>query len=292
MGIETGQEISPFYDPMIGKVIAWGPDREAARRRLLAGLKQSLLIGPTTNQRFLIDILEQDAFIAGAATTAFLEEHLPKDRRAAQAPALQDALCAPALLFCLERAEHHAGSVGVPDELLNWSSGGRLQSRYVLEDGDTRFELLLTPMPSGALQVHADGADHRLEVLSRDATRCTLQLDGQNRAIGYLWHNPGEMTLACDGRVHRFKNTLAQPPVRQEAAGSGVIAAPMPALVLDVTVAPGGRVARGDVLAVIEAMKMQHEIRADTDGVVVTVDTAVGAQVSAGDQLVQIAAED
>ncbi|WP_050930076.1 acetyl/propionyl/methylcrotonyl-CoA carboxylase subunit alpha [Aestuariivita boseongensis] len=288
MGVETGQEISPFYDPMIGKMIAWGPDREAARRQLVGGLKDSLLIGLTTNQRFLIDVLEDTAFVDGQATTAFIDEQFPKARRAAPEATLQDAACAAALLYRLERDTHHAASLGVPAELLNWASGGPMPTRFVMGAGDTRFDVTVTPDKDGLLRIEAGETRHMIEVLTLTDTRCTVRLDGKSRSMGYIWQDGGAITLSRDGRVHDFQNQIALAASAEDAAGSGIIAAPMPGLVLEVSVAVGAKVAKGDVLAVIEAMKMQHEIRADMDGVVAAVDAAQGLQVTAGDRLLQI----
>jgi geranyl-CoA carboxylase alpha subunit len=109
--------------------------------------------------------------------------------------------------------------------------------------------------------------------------------------VGYLWQDPGALTLANGGVVHEFQNLIALPAVTSDAAGSGIIAAPMPGLVLEVAVTLGAKVSRGDVVAVIEAMKMQHEIRADVDGTVLSIDTAKGAQVGAGDRILQIGAD-
>ena len=291
MGVETGQEISPFYDPMIGKMIAWSPDREAARRRLVAGLKESLLIGLTTNQRFLIDVLEHETFVAGKATTAFIGESLTKAQRADPDATLEGAACAAVLLYRRERNAHHAASIGVPAELLDWASGGAMPTRYVMETGDISHDLTVTPQKDGALLVASTGTQHMIEVLTLSDTRSRLRVDGRTQAAGYLWQGSGLLTLSRGGVVHRFQNRIALPVLADEAAGSGVICAPMPGLVLEVAVARGAQVARGDVLAVIEAMKMQHEIRADMDGVISAVDITQGAQVGAGDRLLQIEAK-
>jgi len=288
MGVETGQEISPFYDPMIGKMIAWGPDREAARRRLVGGLKDSLLIGLTTNQRFLIDVLEEDIFVDGQTTTAFVDECLPKARRAVLGASLKDAACAAALLYRLERDAHHAASLGVPVELLDWASGGPMPSRYLMSAGNAAYGLTVTPTAGGALVIAADDVQHMIEILTLTNTRCTLRLDGQTLPMGYIWQDGGAITLSRGGVVHDFQNQIALAAFADDAPGSGTIAAPMPGLVLEVSVTAGAKVAKGDVLAVIEAMKMQHEIRADMNGVVAAVDTAQGVQVSAGDRLLQI----
>ena len=288
MGVETGQEISPFYDPMIGKIVAWGPDRDSARRRLVGGLKDSLLIGLTTNQRFLIDVLEEDTFIDGQATTALIDERFPKARRAAPEATLQDAACAAALLYRLERDAHHAASLGVPAELMDWASGGPIATRYVMGAGTGAYDLTVTPSAGGALLIAADDGRHMIDVLTVTDTRCTLRLDGKTRSMGYFRQDGGAITVSRDGIVQEFQNQIALAAFADDATGSGTIAAPMPGLVLAISVAVGTRVTKGDVLAVIEAMKMQHEIRADMDGIVAAVDAAPGAQVSAGDRLLQI----
>ena len=288
MGVETGQEISPFYDAMIGKVIAWGPNRETARRRLVGGLKCSLLIGLTTNQRFLIDVLNEDTFINGQATTAFIDERFPKARRAVPEATLQDAACAAALLYRLERDAHHSVSLGVPTELLDWASGGPMSTRYVMGAGNAAYDLTVTPTAKGALLIAADEGQHMIEVLTLSDTRCILHLDGKTRSAGYIWQDGGAITLSRDGIVHGFQNQNAVAAFADDATGSGTIAAPMPGLVLEVSVAVGTQVTKGDVLAVIEAMKMQHEIRADMDGIVAAVDAEHGAQVNSGERLLQI----
>ena len=291
MGVETGQEISPFYDPMIGKVIAWGPDRDTARRRLASGLKDSVLMGLTTNQRFLIDVLEHDTFANGQATTAFIDENFPKARRTVPQATQQDAVCAAALLYRLERDAHHAASLGVPTELLDWASGGPISTRYVMSAGDATHDMTLTPEPGGPLLIDTGESQHVIEVLSLTETRCKLRLDGKTRSTGYIWQDGGAITLSRDGIVHAFQNQIAIAVFVDDTTGSGTIAAPMPGLVLEVSVGIGAKVAKGDVLAVIEAMKMQHEIRADMDGVVTAVDAAQGLQVAAGDRLLQIDVE-
>lgn len=291
MGIETGQEVSPFYDPMIGKVIAWGQDRETARRRLIGGLKDSLLFGLTTNQRFLIDVLERERFIAGEATTAFIDESFTKAQRADPAANLHDTVYAAALLYCLERDTYHAASMGVPAELLDWASGGAIPSRYVLQAGDVTHDLTVTPQRDGTLLIKAPETQHKAELLTLTKTRAALRMDGKTLAAGYLWQKPGALTVSRGGISHRFLNRIALPPTVADVAGNGVITAPMPGLVLELAVTQGAQVTKGALLAVIEAMKMQHEIRADIDGTVTKIAATAGAQVGAGDHLLQIEAK-
>jgi len=287
-GVETGQEISPFYDPMIAKVIAWGPTREVARRRLIGALKETLLFGVTTNKRFLIDILEKDAFAEGRATTAFIDAEFSSAQLAPPAATVEGAAIAAVLLYRIERDRAHAASIGVPRDLLDWSSGGPLGTRYLLEDGETSADLLVLPQRDGSYLVVGEDSETRIDGLEADAPRARLTVNGARQSVGFLHEAPGGLSLSVDGHVHRFTNRIAEAAITEDGAGSGQITAPMPGLVLSVVVKEGDIVQRGDVVAVIEAMKMQHEINADVAGTVARVAAATGEQVSASQVLVTI----
>jgi len=288
VGVESGQEVSPFYDPMIGKVIAWGPTRDAARRRLVSALKNSLLFGLTTNKRFLVDVLEADSFAAGEATTAFIEETYTKTDLADPKAGFADATCAAALLYSCERDALHAQSVGVPFELLNWGSGGHLATRYVMQAGDRVQDVIVSPEQNNQLRVTGSESACVIDVVDRSTTRATLRINGSRADVGYLWDAPGAMTVSRGGIVHSFQNTIAVPIATRETNASGEIVSLMPGLVLDVMVKVGATVAQGDILAVIETMKMQHEVRTQVDGVVRDVTAAIGDQVTAGASLLNI----
>ena len=288
VGIKSGQEVSPFYDPMIGKVIAWGPTRDTARRRLIGALKNSLVFGLTTNKRFLVDVLEANSFAAGEATTAFIEETFTKADLADPKVGFIDAACAAVLLYSCERDALHVQSIGVPPELLNWGSGGHLSTRYVLQAGERVQDVIVSPRQNNQLRVTGSEGACVIEVVDRGPTRTTLRINGTRADVGYLLDSAGAMTVSQDGIVHSFKNTIAVPICAQETKASGEIISPMPGLVLDITVTVGATVLHGDILAVIESMKMQHEIRAQVDGVIRDVTAAIGDQVTAGASLLNI----
>ncbi|MCB0916907.1 MAG: 3-methylcrotonyl-CoA carboxylase, partial [Actinobacteria bacterium] len=104
-GIATGQEVSPFYDPMLAKVIAWGETREIARTRLIGALGRCVLLGVVSNKRFLTQILERPSFAGGAATTAFIAEEFAPADLADPDPDLRALAAAATLLFCAGRED-------------------------------------------------------------------------------------------------------------------------------------------------------------------------------------------
>lgn len=292
VGIETGQVISPFYDPMIGKVIAWGPTRDSARRRLAGALRNTLVFGLTSNKRFLVDVLETESFVAGEATTAFIGETFDKAMLKQPEASLIDVAIAAALMHRRERDTLHARSIGVPADLLNWHSSGAATTRYVMEAGETSYDVVVTAHPGGSLSVSDDETICDIRILTLGANRASLRVDGQRVDAGYLWTDPAELTLSRAGIVHAFRNAIAVPVAAADTAASGQVASPMPGVVLDIAVRPGAAVSRGDVLAVIEAMKMQHEVRAQANGTVQDVAVCAGAQVAAGDILLNMEVND
>lgn len=287
-GVDTGQEISPFYDPMIAKVISWGATRDVARRRLIGALKETLLFGVTTNKRFLIDILENETFAAGGATTDFIDAEFSAEQLTARVATIDDAAMAAVLLFRLDRDRAHARSIDVPDDLLDWSSGGALGTRYVLDSDGSVFDLLVVPQRNGTYEVRNGSTHSRVELAALGETRARMTLNGMRQMIGFNYRAPGELAVSVHGYIHRFNNVIAEPSIGEVTAGSGQITAPMPGLVMDIKVEEGAFVQAGDVVAVIEAMKMQHEINADVAGTVSRIAASVGDQLSASQLLVTI----
>jgi geranyl-CoA carboxylase alpha subunit len=287
-GIASGQEITPFYDPMLAKVIAWGPDRDTARTRLIKALKETLLFGSITNRAFLIDVLARDAFARGEATTAFLEEHFTNADLKVPAVDFGTASMAAVLQYCLERDVARGASVDVPDELLNWSSAGALQSRYAYKHGKVSHELLVSPLCENRYRVRSTDEEMSVEVQALDGQNATLRAGGRSQVLYFLHQGEGVLQLSIDGRNREFRNLLAFAAEREEVAGNGQVLAPMHGTVQSVFVSVGEQVKKGQRLAVVEAMKMQHDILADIDGAVEKVLADVGAQVAANDLLVAI----
>ncbi|MEX0582026.1 MAG: biotin/lipoyl-containing protein, partial [Sneathiella sp.] len=280
-GIDVGQEISPFYDPMIAKVIAYGESREMARHRLIEALKGSVIFGLTTNRSFLIDVLAEKKFAKGEATTAFIGDLFDEDRLTAKSPDTTEMAMAAVLLYQVERDRARAAAIFTSDQLMDWSSGGVLLTRYVFEAGEARNDVTVSPHRDGSYHVMVDDKPLKVEVMGRGENRAQLTVDGKRKRIHYNTPADSVVELTDDGRTLRFVNTIAFPLSAAGAVGSGHVVAPMHGTLLDVFVKAGDTVEVGTRLAVLEAMKMQHDILAEVAGMVEEVIASAASQVSA-----------
>jgi geranyl-CoA carboxylase alpha subunit len=292
-GVRTGLDIPPYYDPLVAKLIAWAPTRDQARRRLIQGLADTALFGPANNRGFLIQCLEAEAMAAGEATTAFLDE-------AALPPAdpehLRELPIAAAVLQHLAaRDVAHAAAVRVSPGLLDWGSSEAPRTRVRYAHGGGEVELVVRPLGAGRYRVETAASEPpasiEVAVLERAAPVAELRIDGVRRRV--LWQAPDRarihVALASAGAT--LDDLLQRGGGGEEEGGGGRVTAPMHGSVVAVLVAPGDAVVAGSRLAVVEAMKMQHELVATVDGVVATVAVVAGQQVAAGDLLVEIDVE-
>jgi geranyl-CoA carboxylase alpha subunit len=247
-GLREGETISPFYDPMLGKIIAHGATREEARRKLLRAVEDTLLLGVTTNQRLLADVLKHPDFIGGDFSTGFIAEHFSDIPHQA---ATSDQLALAAALFYQHSADQH------PHGLAGWRNTASVPCTYRLEVNGEIHTLTAAPLP-----------------LTTDGRHATLVLNGIRRRSAY--HLEGTR-LWLPGLT--VTNRTQQVASRQADTASGTVKAPMDGAIVDVRVSAGEHVSKGQLLLVLEAMKMEHPLKADMDGVVKAV------QVTAGDQV-------
>ena len=247
-GVVEGQRISPFYDPMLGKVIAHGATREEARRKLLRAVEDTLLLGVATNQRLLVNLLKHPGFIAGDFSTGFIAEHFNEVSRP---DASKEQLALAAALFYQHSAGQH------PQALAGWRNNASVPVTYRLEANDNLHTVSVDPLP-----ITLDGR-YAVVVLNGIRRRIAYHLDGNQ-----LWL-PG---LTVINRTQQVAN-------RQADARSGTVKAPMDGAIVDVRVNAGDRVSKGLLLLVLEAMKMEHPLTAGIDGVI------KGVQVMTGDQV-------
>jgi geranyl-CoA carboxylase alpha subunit len=175
--------------------------------------------------------------------------------------------------------------------LQDWSSHGRGHAHYRYLERDEVFDAVVTPRGGGRYQVQVGSRGFELVVAARDGATATLSVDGRRVSAGYLAQPPGTLHLALGRRTLVLRNELAQAGLPEERAVGGRVHAVMHGVLLEVFVQPGDRVVPGTRLAILEAMKMQHELRADVAGEVTLVAARAGAQVAADDLLVEIAVE-
>ena len=289
-GIRSGQLVSSFYDPMLAKVVAWGETRETAVDRLVKALTQAQLFGVTSNREFLVEALQRPAFCRGTATTAFVEEEFG----AAPVPAAtgsDETALAAVLEFLRGRDEACALAVTPRAELLNWSSRGASHWHARYRSGDADVDVFVVAAPGERYSVRVDGRSLTVELLQRDAHTATFATDGRRSTVAFCLERPGTVHLAIDHRTFVLRNQLACSATEELGRGGGRVTALMHGVVVEVFAHAGDRVDKGARLGVLEAMKMQHEIRAELSGKLVQVLVRPGAQVAAGDLLFEIEAD-
>ena len=265
--LEPGQVVSTSYDPMLGKIIVHGPDRESARRALVDALDRTAILGLTTNVGFLRALAASDEFRDATIDTAWL------DRNTVPAPADElPRVFAAWMSAMLAAVEDHDARGVHPFQSDGWRSGADPAPTIVELDRPVvvdRYAGRVDDLPVRQLSA----ADHVL----------TLEVGGVRRsAVMSVQSHAAE--VAYQGQRFLFE----RPDVFGDHVvdvGDGAIAAPMPGTVLDVRVEPGATVAAGDVLGVLEAMKMELTLKAPFDGTISRVAATTGAQVALGDRL-------
>jgi geranyl-CoA carboxylase alpha subunit len=306
-GVREGQTIAPFYDSMQAKVIAHGPTRDEARRRLLAALTGSAVLGVVTNKDLLVQILAHEAFASGAYDTGFIAAHFGAEAlEAAAAPSARERALAAAVLFDLDgrRLREDAGFDG---SLSGWNSslsspvgmklacraGGVNETTHPLSvalRGDGRAEQCArAPRPTRYEVRSPDGEAMSVELTWVSDVELRYSFGGASERA-FCARRDEHLWLATAGGTHAFADATFRPPRPAEHAGDGKLKAPMDGKILSVAVKPGDAVTKGQAVAVLEAMKMEVSVVADLDGKVEAVEIAAGAQVKARQLLVSIAA--
>ncbi|MEM7610741.1 MAG: biotin carboxylase N-terminal domain-containing protein [Pseudomonadota bacterium] len=279
-GVRSGDTISPFYDPMLAKIIAHGSTRDEARRKLIRALECTALLGVVSNRDFLVDALRTPVFSAGETTTAFVDSEMS----GAIAPALTDTdiAIAATVWFAHEQGLALAASTHVATELLGWSSDASLSSTFSFLRDDNLHSVVITPSAARRCTVRIGEAGIDTEIIHVDRQHADLIVADSRVCVDFalsanrLWFATRDRTIG-----------LALPdstPVSEDDEQAERLRAPMHGKVCSVDVTVGQQVAKGDRLAVIEAMKMQHEIHARRDVLVSAIHVNVDQQISA-DQL-------
>ena len=291
-GICTGQAISPFYDPMVAKVIGYGDDRETARTKLIAALQETVLFGTANNKDFLIQCLEKQSFIDGAATTAFIAEEFTEADLALAEPRVEDAAAAAVIDLNLEYQRHFASSTLTSHKLKNWTMASGLVSRKQYQFGQSLFYLSISPIANSSdcylVSCAQSQQQIEIELLTMDGNNASLAVNGSSQLATFKLRQQGQLYCSIAGRSALFKDLIILDGAVDEAAGGGRVTAPMHGLLLEVLVKPGDQVVKGQNLAVLEAMKMHYEIIAEVDGTVEEVTAVAGTQVAADDVLIEI----
>ena len=270
-GVEAGGEVTPFYDPMIAKLIAHAPTRAAALDRLAGALDRALIAGVRSNLAFLASLCRADEFRRGTVDTGFIDRNLVALGAVPQAPDKSAAALGVAhLLAGASTDEPDAESIGSV-------------SPWVARDG---FQLGGTRSVAVAVVIDGESANATV-TYGKDGMH--VAIDGVAPASdGKLFEAAGVAYVLRGGRQTRVRIKDFAASAAEASGGDGVIKAPMHGKVLELLVGAGDRVAAGQRLAVIEAMKMEHTLRAPFAGIVMQVPVHTGAQVVEGAQIMVI----
>ena len=268
-GVRAGDAVTPFYDPMIAKIVAKGATRDAAMARLRAALAETVVAGPKTNLAFLHALLGDAGILAGEMDTALVDRgggfsEVPGlDRTAVRLGA--EALLRDRQAAIEARRERIANDAASP-----WSAadgfalGGTRGQRIVVEAGKETFEGVAS-WDGGGPHVRLDGDDGAPATANPHAAAIVPVDDG--------------VIVVRNMRQTAVRLIQAGGGEAEAGAGSGVILAPMHGKITKIDVGVGQRVRKGDRLAVLEAMKMEHVLHAPFDGVVSELKTEEGAQI-------------
>jgi acetyl-CoA/propionyl-CoA carboxylase biotin carboxyl carrier protein len=290
-GIVDGTIVPRHYDPMLAKLVVHAADRPAAVARLRQLLADTVLHGVRTNLGHLADVAAHPVFADGDLDTGFLDRYLPDW---SPAPATAPQLAAVAALLAHHGAPPTPGDPTSPWRRLGpWRPGPAGGTPVRLADGDAVHDGRVRGR-ADRLAVTVDGAVHDVQ-LDHDPDergRLTATVDGTVCPV-VLTVDGDQVWAHVDGRTLRLDHLPATHHADAAAmAGAGALASPMPGAVLEVRVAEGDHVEAGQVLLLVEAMKMEHPVSAPGDGTVVAVHVTAGDAVEAGAPLVEYTPDD
>jgi 3-methylcrotonyl-CoA carboxylase alpha subunit len=288
-GVRQGDEVTPFYDPMIAKLIVWDESRDAALRRLRRALADYQVAGVTTNISFLGAIAAHPAFAALELDTGFIERHRA-DLLPAPAPVPAMGLAFASLALLLWREEDSARAAlrsGDPHSPWHQTNGWRLNDdnhhdfRFV-DGGEERRVTVHFVADGWSLDLADQTLSARRATLA--GTTLTAEIGGERRTATVVRAGL-DLTVLHDGQVWKIKLDDPSANAAEREGGDGRLAAPMPGTVVQVLVQPGDTVTAGQPLIVVEAMKMEHAIKAPAEGKVAAIHFQVGDTVAEGIEL-------
>ncbi|WP_095107535.1 acetyl/propionyl/methylcrotonyl-CoA carboxylase subunit alpha [Pseudomonas sp. Irchel 3E20] len=280
-GVVEGQVISPFYDPMLGKLIAHGATREEARRKLLRAVQDCVLLGLASNQRLLAELLAHPDFASGQFSTGFIAQQFADAPSLHPQPPQAYVLAIAAALFYQRSASAHATG------LQGWRNHQGTALTYRIGQGEQQWPVELSARGDQTLCIGVGEQLIDLKLLHDDGRWLLLERDGVRRRHAYHLAGDELWLLTGQGAVHLHDYTHA-PVAAQAGVASGVLGAPMDGAIVQVLVEVGSRVHAGQPLLVLEAMKMEHPLKAGIDGVVTRVQVSPGDQVKNRQVLLEV----
>jgi 3-methylcrotonyl-CoA carboxylase alpha subunit len=287
-GVRQGDAVTPFYDPMIAKLIVHAPTRAQALAGLSDALARCRIAGVATNVGFLGRLCVEPNFAAGEVDTGIIDRGLPT---LAQEPSPPDEAIAVAALAALGHLS--PSETREPwQALTGWRLWGAAPHFAMLEQGGEPLEVAVLPLGAGSFEAEIHGKVLRLAVLQRLAGG-DVQIDLGDRIAGAAFTRRGEdLTIFMDGATHGFKVPDPLDVAGHEHAAGDHIVAPMPGRITAISGLCGSPVTKGEALIVMEAMKMELTLTAPRDGAISEIGVEVGDQVTEGTTLLSLAAKE
>lgn len=264
-GMLAQGEISPFYDPMVAKVIAYGETRNDAIRTLARAVEQSVLLGVNSNKEFLVNLLRHPVVVKGDTNTAFIQEHF------------QDDVSLNKQSLSLESLALVASILTNASTQSSWNTGISLSLPLKLRYDEQKLDLIVKRDASN-VTVEACGENLTIQLLEQSEEQLIYIINGVRRKVDYAVEGNFVYLDAANGNV-AVENITYLAPETTEVAGDGKIRAPMDGSIINVVVNAGDSVTKGQTLLILEAMKIQQQIKSDVDGVVGEIIGQVGQQV-------------
>jgi len=284
--LEDGRSISPYYDSMQAKLIAWGEDRETARNRLLKLLDDTQLLGVVSNRDYLRQVLATEAFASGDFSTAFVGKYFPQEKIAAARPAARQTLLAAVALY-LDDAHQLAGAHGLAVEMLGWHSSHDSPADFKLKWRDTEYEFEVLALEGRHFKTSVGKEAVELEVTSFTPGEFRYLAGGVLGVARYA-REAEQLWLDAEGAIECYVDHTYAAAEAAAAGSDGRILAHSDGKIVAVHVKPGQAVEKGQTLVVLEAMKMEFQLAAPMAATVETVSVEPGMQVKGRQLLVQI----
>lgn len=274
--------VSPYYDPMIAKVIAYGKTRVDAVRLLARAVEESVLLGVNSNKQFLVNLLRHPELVAGHTNTAFITEHFSDDVSLHPAKVDFESLAIAVALFAQPRQQAAAST----ESASQWHNVIEVAKTFKLQIGEQTHTIKVQDQQDG-LQLQWNDDTAAIQMIEKTVNQLTYVWHGVRRRVAFVQHGDTLYLDRGNGNLIVQDATYAA-PITADAAGDGQIRAPMDGAIVNVLVNAGDSVTKGQTLLILEAMKIQQQIKADVDGVVAEITGQVGQQVKKRQVLLKV----
>ena len=297
-GIVSGQEITPFYDPMVAKVIAYGDSREQAQQRLVNALHDTAIFNGKNNKNFLLEILNSDQFVGQTTTTKWLDDSwqsTPIDTQTVVQAQMIAAVLLSAHKALKLRKRALDISQAMPLETLNTvphivQFSDNAKEAIAINHCEAGYHcsaVIAQDTNESSQQSQSESIELTIEL--KEITETSYQITIAGKSHKGLMHIEGDrIWLTVDGHDYQFQNQLTIVTMAAGGNSSGIVTSPMHGNLLRVAVAVGDKVKINQTVAIVEAMKMEHELKAEIAGTVAEITAQESEKILSGQQILSI----